>query len=128
MKLGLGSALEQEINLKTNHYSEIIAPVISPAISSQIRSARPEMIAALYPIIGQTITKAIFEAMQDLRRRIDTNLKRSLNAGAWVNRLKAKLRGISTTDLVMRESMGYEIIRVFLIHRGTGLLLKTNIR
>jgi hypothetical protein len=124
VRLGLSSALQKEINTKTTHYSEIIAPIISPAISNQIRNARPEMIAALYPIIGQTINKAISEAMQDLRRRIDANLKRNLNFSQRIYRFQARMKGISTNDLILRESLDYKITYAFLIHRETGLLIK----
>ena len=61
IKRGLSPALQEEIGAKTSHYGEIIAPIISPAISNQIRNAQPEMVAALYPIIGQTIARAISE-------------------------------------------------------------------
>jgi hypothetical protein len=124
MQLGLTSAFHAEIQKDAPRYSEIIAPVISPAISHQIRNARPEMIAALYPIIGQTISKAISEAMQDLRRRIDANLKRNLNIRQRMYRLTARFRGVSASDLILRESLDYRITHVFLIHRETGLLLK----
>lgn len=124
VRLGLASALHKEIQTQTAHYSDIIAPVISPAISNQIRNARPEMIAALYPIIGQTISKAIAEAMQDLRRRIDANMKRGLNIRQRLYRVQARLRGVPAADLVLRESLDYRVRHVFLIHRQTGLLIQ----
>lgn len=124
VRLGLAPALQEEIKNKPTNYGEIIAPIITPAITNQIRNARPEMIAALYPIIGQTIGKAISEAMYDLRRRIDANLQQNLNFSQQFRRFRARLKGVSATDLILRESLDYKIIHIFLIHRKSGLLLK----
>lgn len=124
LKLGLLPALEQEVGQEPDRYAEAIAPALTPAIRNQIRNSRLEMIAALYPIIGQTIVKAISEATQDLRRNIDTRLKHSVNLRQVFHRLSARLRGVSEGDLVLRESLPGTITHVFLIHRQTGLLLQ----
>ena len=49
----------------------MIAPVLGDAIRLKIRDARDEMIEALYPIIGQTVVRAVSEAMRDLARAVD---------------------------------------------------------
>jgi hypothetical protein len=124
VNLGLELSLKEKVDEDPHHFGEIIAPVISPAITNQIRNARSEMVAALYPIIGQTITKAISEAMQDLRRRVDANLKHSMDLRQRLTHLRGRLKGVSEADLILRDSLGYKITQVFLIHRETGLLLK----
>jgi len=124
VKHGLGLALSEEISETPGLYSEIISPIILPAIRNQIRNSRTEMIAALYPIIGQTITKAVSEAMQDLRRRIDASLQRSLNFRQRLYRFKNRISGVPAVDLILRDALAYKILHVFLIHRETGLLLQ----
>lgn len=120
----LGPVFREDVQQVPDLYTEAIAPVITPAIREQIRNNRMEMIAALYPIIGQTIGKAISEAFQDLRRSIDTRLKQNLDLRQRFFHLMARVRGVSGTDMLLRESLPYSIKHVFLIHRKTGLLLK----
>ena len=104
-------------------YTEIIAPIISPAIRSQIRNSRPEIISALSPIMGRAITQAIEDAIGDLRRSIDNRLRRRFNIRDRLRWLWARMRGVSDSDVLLRDLLPYEIQHVFLIHRQTGLLL-----
>lgn len=122
--LGLLPALNQGIEKDPLVYGQTIAPLISPAIRNQIRNSRDEMVEALSPIIGQTIGKAIAEAFQDFRRRLDAQLKQNVNPGQLFQRIRANLKGVSDSDMLIRSSFAYEITHVFLIHRQTGLLIK----
>jgi DNA repair exonuclease SbcCD ATPase subunit len=124
LKPVLGPPFRKNVQQAPDLYTDPITPVITPAIREQIRNNRTEMIAALYPIIGQTIGKAIFEAFQDLRRSIDARLKQNLDLRQRFFHLVARGRGVSVSDLLLRESLPYAIKHVFLIHRQTGLLLK----
>lgn len=124
IKLGLHPALQQSVEEDPYRYGEAIAPVISPAIRNQIRNSRDEMVAALSPIIGQTISKAIADAFDDFRRRIDTQMKQNLNLQGQLRRFLARLRGVSEADLLIREALPYEITHIFLIQRQSGILLK----
>ncbi|MHC1781462.1 MAG: hypothetical protein AB9891_01645 [Anaerolineaceae bacterium] len=124
IKLGLHPALEQSIADDPYHYGEAIAPVISPAIRNQIRNSRDEMVAALSPIIGQTISKAVADAFEDFRRRIDAQMKQNLNFQGQVRRFFARMRGVSDADMLIREALPYDITHVFLIQRQSGLLIK----
>lgn len=123
IKLGLRPALQQEVSKSPSIYGKIIAPAITRAITDQIKNSRAEMIEALHPIIGQTIQSAIAEAFNDLRRRIDNSMSSSMNLGRFFKDLKARARGVSTSDQIIRDSLDYTVTEVFLIHRATGLLL-----
>jgi hypothetical protein len=123
VKLGLRPALQQEVAKSPTIYGKIISPAISKAITDQIKNSRTEMIEALHPIIGQTIQSAIAEAFNDLRRRIDNSMSSSMNLGKFFNGLKSRVRGVSRSDQIIRDSLNYKVTQVFLIHRATGLLL-----
>jgi hypothetical protein len=124
LELGLRPALKQGVEKDPLLYGEAIAPMISPAIRNQIRDSKGEMIAALSPIMGQTISKAISEAFLDFRRRIDAQMKHNLNLREWSQRILARMRGVSDADILIRGGFQYTISHVFMIHRPTGLLLK----
>ena len=101
-----------------------IAPVIGDVMRRKIRDARDEMIEALYPIIGQTVVRAVGEAIRDLVRNVDAQMRRSLSLGTIWQRLRARARGVSSAEMVLRESLPFQVAEVFLIHRETGLLLR----
>lgn len=100
-----------------------ISPVLGEAIRHQIRNAREEMIEALYPIIGQLVVRAVSEAVRDLARTVDAQVRRSFDPRAVWWRIRARLGGASPAEMSLRASLPFEVSEVFLIHRQTGLLL-----
>jgi hypothetical protein len=101
----------------------IITPVLSDAIRRKIRDARDEMIEAIYPIIGDVVTRAVSEAIRDLARTLDAQVRTSFNLHRVGRRLRARVSGVSSAEMVLRESLPFDVSEVFLIHRETGLLL-----
>jgi hypothetical protein len=100
-----------------------ITPILGDIIRQKIRDSRQEMIEALYPIIGETVIRAVTETIQDLRRRIDAQMRQSLRAGSLWRRIRARLTGVSESDLLLLDSLPFKVADIFLIHRETGLLL-----
>jgi hypothetical protein len=100
-----------------------ISPVLGDAIRRQIRDAREEMIEALYPIIGQLVVRAVSEAVQDLARTVDAQVRRSFDLRALWWRIRARLGGASQAEMSLRASLPFKVNEVFLIHRESGLLL-----
>jgi hypothetical protein len=102
----------------------IISPILGDAIRRQVRDARQEMIEALYPIIGQVVARAVSESIRDLARNIDAQMRVSFGPGVIWRRLRARMSGVSSAEMALRESLPFEVAEIFLIHRETGLLLR----
>jgi hypothetical protein len=103
--------------------AETVSPIIGDAISRKIRANREEMVEALYPIIAQTVVRAVSEAIRDLARTIDARMRTTLNAKAIWRQLVARLKGVSGPEIALRESLPFSVDEAFLIHRESGLLL-----
>jgi hypothetical protein len=103
--------------------AETVSPIIGDAIRRRIRDNREEMIEALYPIIAQTVVRAVSEAIRDLARTIDARMRSTLDAKAIWRRLVARVKGIPLADVALRESLPFTVEEVFFIHRKSGLLL-----
>jgi hypothetical protein len=101
-----------------------VTPVLGDAIRRRIRDAREEMIEALYPIIGQLVVRAVSEAIRDLARKIDAQVRTSFTPQVLWWRLRARIGGASSGELALREVLPFQVAQVFLIHRKTGLLLQ----
>lgn len=102
----------------------IIAPSLDSALRDKIQQNRDEMIEVLHPIIGQTVLRAVTEAIQDLARTVDARVRMTMTPQAVLRRLKAQASGVSGADLALRDALPFDVTEVFLIHRATGLLLR----
>lgn len=115
-------ALEVQINDEEALISTI-TPVIASAIRTNITDSRDEMIDALYPIMGKLVQRSVTEAMRDLARRIDEQMRRTFNVQALWRQMLVRMRGVSQAEMALRDAFPFHVLQVFLIHRETGLLL-----
>lgn len=102
---------------------ESITPVMGDIIREKIRNNRDEMIEALYPIIGQLVVRAVTEAVRDLARSVDAQMRTTFSFDTLWYYLRARTVGVSSAEAIMRHALAFSINEVFLIHRETGLVL-----
>jgi hypothetical protein len=116
-----------ELDVRTQDRDVLIAaitPVLGDVIRRKIRDSREEMIEALYPILAQLIGRAVSEAIRDLARTIDTRMRMSFSPRSIGRRLRARMAGISESELVLRDALPFRVAELFLIQRDSGLLLR----
>ncbi len=123
VKSAITPALARKIDDAEDEVSDTLAPVIGPSIRRQIQDSQDDIIAALYPIIGKTIRKAVAESMRDLANRVDQNLRTTFSVQRLTRPIRARMQGVSTAELALRESFPFRVEEVFLIHRESGILL-----
>ena len=99
--------------------AEALGPLMGSAIRQQIRTQKDDIVDALYPVIGETISKSVSEAINELIRNLDQRMRRRSPA----EKIAAQLQGISAGELFFRDNLPYQVLRVFIIHRNSGLLL-----
>ena len=114
--------LEEQINDKQALVATI-TPVIADAIRTNIRDSQSEMIDALYPIMGKLVQRSVTEAMRDLAQRIDHQMRKTFNFKETIQRMTARLRGVSDAEMALRNALPFQVLELFLIHRESGLLL-----
>ncbi len=119
----MGFIITNTIRDKRDELAEALGPIMSDAIRVQIRDSRKEMVEALYPIILETVMKAVREFLREFQRNIDARLKSAFSFRGLVNRTSAQMRGVSASELTLRESLGFSLEELFLIQHESGLLL-----
>lgn len=119
----LSDLISRQIRNNRAEMAEALGPVMGEAIRVQIRDSRKDMIDALYPVIGATVQRALAEFARELQRNIDARLRRTVNIGQMLSQLGARLRGVSASELALRNALPFEILEVFLIQTGSGLLM-----
>lgn len=103
--------------------AEALGPIMGEAIRVQIRDARQDMVEALYPVIGETVQKAVGEFTREFQRNIDQRLKATFGPEGLMRSTVARLRGVSPAELALREAIPFSLREIFLIQRGSGLLM-----
>ena len=103
--------------------AEALGPVMGEAIRVQIRQSRKDMVEALSPVIGETVQNAVSDFFREFQRNVDARLRITFGADGLLRGLGARIRGVSASDLAVRDSFSFDIREIFVIQRGSGLLL-----
>ena len=100
-----------------------MAPLIGGAIREQIKSQKDDVVDALYPVMGNMISKYITQALEDLLNKINSQIQDGLSTQTIKRKLKAKLKGVSETELLISEMANSNVEAVLLIHKESGIVL-----
>jgi len=103
--------------------SASLQTVIAPAISKEIANNQEVMIDALYPIMGGMISKYVTQAIKELMEHINKKIEQGLSVERFKRKIKAKLSGVSETELLLEESSDAIISEMYVIHKESGLLI-----
>ncbi|CAN1212745.1 hypothetical protein TUMEXPCC7403_21240 [Tumidithrix helvetica PCC 7403] len=115
----IGAAIQEQIRLDKDVIANALAPEMGAAIKQQILLERDAMVDALYPVIGNTISKYLSEAIRAINERVE----RTFSLEGMQRKMRAKMQGVSEAELILKESMPYEVQAVFLIQKGSGLVM-----
>ena len=100
-----------------------MAPLIGGAIREQIKSQKDDVVDALYPVMGNMISKFVTKSLEELLNKINEQIQNGLSIQAVKRKIKAKIKGVSETELLLQESSEAYIKAVLLIHKESGMLL-----
>ena len=96
---------------------------VTPAISKGIADNKETMIDALYPIMGGMISKYVTQAIKEMMETINKKIESGLSFERYKRKAKAKLTGVSETELLMEESSEATISSLFVIQKESSLLI-----
>ena len=124
----IGKALAPEIALSIKEQTlldegaiaKAMGSEMGKAIKNQIEMERDAMVDALYPVIGSTISKYMNEVVQSINEKVDN----ALSPVGIRRKIRAKIQGVSEAELIIKESLPYNIRAIFLIHKASGLIIR----
>jgi outer membrane protein OmpA-like peptidoglycan-associated protein len=93
------------------------------AAESSIRSDPSTLVNILYPTIVPAIRKSIGETIDETFQRLNETLKYSLTWRGLKWRWEAWRTGLPFAEVVLKNTLVYQVEHVFLVHRHTGLLI-----
>jgi len=115
--------LERKIIESEEEFAQVLSPIMGKSIKKQFNNSKDEIIDALYPIMGQAIKKSVSESIKELYNSINIKIDNALRKGIFSQRIKSKITGVSTSDILLQDSFPFLIKEIFLIHESTGLLI-----
>lgn len=119
----IAEALESRARMD-NRVSDVLAPTIDQAITSSIDQDPKKLAESLYPIMGPAIRKSITETLQQMLDNFNQLLEQSLSPQSLKWRFDAWRTGRSYSEMVLLNTLEYEVEQVFLIHLETSLLIR----
>lgn len=123
----VAEVVSEAINLRTlqdESLSEVLSPTIENALSRSIENDPQRLANALYPVMGPAIRKSIHEVLAQTFETFNQLLEQSLSPRFLGWRFDAWRTGRSYSEVVLLNTLEYQVEQVFLIHKEAGLLLR----
>ena len=118
--------ISNTIRNSRDELAEALGPIMSDALRIQIRDSRKSMVESLYPVILETVQRAIAEFAREFQRNIDARVKSTFGPQGIRRTISARLRGVSPSELALRDSLPFSVEELFLIQQESGLLMAHN--
>ncbi len=100
-----------------------MAPLIGSAIREQIKSHKDDVVDALYPVLGNMISRYVTKTLEETLNTINQQIQNGLSFEAISRKIRAKIQGVSETQLLLNENSTSNIRAILLIHKETGIVL-----
>jgi OOP family OmpA-OmpF porin len=123
----LAAVITEAISLRSQRdqsLAEVLAPTLDSTIKASIASDPEALAESLYPVMGPAIRKSISETLSQMLENMNQLLEQSLSPKSLGWRFNAWRTGRSYAEIVLINSLEYQVEQVFLIHRETSLLIQ----
>jgi len=100
-----------------------MAPLIGSAIKEQIKNQKDDVVDALYPVMGNMISRYVSKMFEEMLNTINKQIQTGFSFKALSRKFRAKIQGVSETELLLSETSSSNIRAAFLIHKDTGIVL-----
>src|SRR4029078_8419132 len=109
---------------RDDHLGRALGPTFETAMRESIRRHPEEMAAAIFPVLGPAIRKAIGATMAALVRSINTAVEQSLSIRGMKWRVESWRTGVPYPEIVIKHALVYRGEQAFLVHADTVLTLQ----
>lgn len=119
--------LPRAVDLSASSSTELrrsMQPVVEEGLRTFGRSDPQGFSDILFPVIGPAIRKAVASAMQSLVDGLSRTLEQSFSLKSLKWRIDAIRTGKSYGEIVLLRSALFRVEQAFLIHRDTGILIE----
>ena len=101
-----------------------LLPTVSEIVKVSVKKDPKTFAAALFPVMGPAIRKAIAETFRNMIQSLNQTLEQTFSLRGLKWRFEALRTRKSFAEVVLAHTLLYQVEQVFLIHRESGLLLE----
>jgi len=110
--------IDEKLNQLQQRFPKHYEKTVRRLVDQRLEQSQDELLNVIYPVLGKMIRKYIQHEFELLRERIDETIDQS-----FIGRLKARFFGIKESDLILSQLADTTIEEVYVIQRGSGLLM-----
>ena len=103
--------------------SQALVPSLEDAISISAKRDPKRLANALFPVMGPAIRESVAETVSAMMQQVNQLLENSFSARSIKWRINAFRTKRSFAEVMLSETVLYQVEQVFLIHRETSLLI-----
>jgi hypothetical protein len=115
--------IDKKIQAFAASVPKTLGPAITEALADQIKNSKDQVVEALFPIIGKMIKKYIQQEMKLLSESINSQVQNTFSVKGLKRKFKSIFTGVSENDIIISEHAKAKIEQVFVIEKGSGLLI-----
>lgn len=119
----ISEALEKRAQ-QDNSLAQSLSPLVDNAIDTSIKDHPDRITNVIFPVMGPAIRKAVAVALQEMVQNLNQILSEGLSFRSWRWRIQAWHAGKPYAEFVLIKTLQYRVEQVLLIHRDTGLLMQ----
>lgn len=100
-----------------------LGPTITKTLREQIANSKDEVVEVLYPIMGKMIKRYIQNEIKLLSENMNKKVNDTFSFASLKRKFRAKAAGVKESDLMISELDAPVVNEVFIIQKGSGILL-----
>ncbi len=115
--------VEEHIELLKNNFPKEFKLVVDKMIEKKIQDSREEIVNAIYPEVGKMIKKYVGHQIQMLKDGIENQIKSTFDSRGFLGKVKARFGWKQTSEEIIQNLNKPVIEEIFIIQKGSGLLV-----
>jgi len=100
-----------------------LGPTITRTLQQEIENSQDKVVEALYPIMGKMIKRYVQNEIKRLSETINKKVNNTFSVGALRRKIQSRFTGVKESDLLLSEADPPIINEIFVIQKGSGILL-----
>ncbi len=117
--------IDDKIEAFAESVPDKLGPAITEALNYEIKNSQDTVVQVLYPIIGKMIKKYIQQEMKVLSESINNQLQSAFSINKIKRQIKSLFTGATESEIILSELNKSKIEEVFIIEKGSGLLISS---
>jgi hypothetical protein len=115
--------IEEHIEHLKKNFPKEFNKSVEKIVDRRLKESQSEILDTIYPVLGTMIKKYINHQFDQLKEAIDKRVKEALDTRSMWTRIKAKVFGIKSSELILSQVAQAVVEEIFVIQRDSGLLI-----